>query len=79
MNSHNVKTVENVKRVGVIANGVNLLVRKKTMVNEYLLREKIEGRFLVVINDEIIPRSAYSQTELSAGDKIDIVSPISGG
>ncbi|HAO23910.1 MULTISPECIES: sulfur carrier protein ThiS [unclassified Methylophaga] len=39
----------------------------------------IEGRFVVVINDNIIAKSAHSTYQLSAGDRIDVLSPISGG
>lgn len=38
-----------------------------------------EGRFVVVINDNIIAKSAHSTFQLSAGDRIDVLSPISGG
>jgi sulfur carrier protein len=36
-------------------------------------------RFLVVINDEVIPKSLWQQTDIQAGDKVDIMSPITGG
>lgn len=38
-----------------------------------------EGRFVVVINDNIIAKSAHPTYQLSAGDRIDVLSPISGG
>lgn len=38
-----------------------------------------QGRFVVVINDNIIAKSAHSTFQLSAGDRIDVLSPISGG
>jgi sulfur carrier protein len=38
-----------------------------------------EGRFVVVINDTIIAKSAHATYQLSAGDCIDVLSPISGG
>ncbi len=54
-------------------------IHKNMMVLDYLHDEKIEGRFLVVINDEVLPKSSYANTQLNAGDRIDIMSPISGG
>tara|TARA_R110000851_G_scaffold70007_1_gene156399 strand:- start:1650 stop:1871 length:222 start_codon:yes stop_codon:yes gene_type:complete len=39
----------------------------------------IEGRFVVVINDNIIAKSAHPTYQLLAGDRIDVLSPISGG
>lgn len=38
-----------------------------------------EGRFMVVINDNIIAKSVHPTYQLSAGDRIDVLSPISGG
>lgn len=38
-----------------------------------------EGRFVVVINDNIIAKSAHPNYQLSAGDRVDVLSPISGG
>ncbi|WP_273151327.1 sulfur carrier protein ThiS [Methylophaga thiooxydans] len=37
------------------------------------------GRFVVVVNDEVVPKSSWAQTSINAGDKVDIMSPISGG
>ncbi|MBN47743.1 MULTISPECIES: sulfur carrier protein ThiS [unclassified Methylophaga] len=38
-----------------------------------------EGRFVVVINDNVIAKSAHPTYQLSEGDRIDVLSPISGG
>ncbi|WP_438970088.1 sulfur carrier protein ThiS [Methylophaga sp.] len=37
------------------------------------------GRFVVVLNDEFVPKSSWSDTRLNSGDQVDIMSPISGG
>lgn len=33
----------------------------------------------VAVNEEFVPRSQYAATQLTAGDTIDIVSPVGGG
>ncbi len=38
-----------------------------------------EQRIAAALNGEFIPRHAYADTTISAGDKVDIVSPIAGG
>lgn len=40
---------------------------------------KLEGRLAVEINQEIIPKSQYSERLLRNGDKIEIVHAIGGG
>ncbi|MFT3742523.1 MAG: sulfur carrier protein ThiS [Gammaproteobacteria bacterium] len=37
------------------------------------------GSFAVMINQQLVPRSQYAQTELTEGDKIDIILPMQGG
>lgn len=65
--------------IRISVNGKTTEVRKNTNVLNFLRRENINGRFLVVLNDEVIPKSAYENTLLNSGDKLDIMSPISGG
>lgn len=38
-----------------------------------------EIKIAVAINGEFVPRSTYSERQLEAGDKIDIVKPVGGG
>jgi len=65
--------------IEISVNGVNAMVNSNSVITDYLHLEQIEGRFLVVLNDEVIPKSAHQSTNLHAGDRIDIMSPISGG
>ncbi len=47
---------------------------------EYLITSlKLDGKFAIEINQNIIPRSEYPETELHSGDKIEIVQAIGGG
>jgi sulfur carrier protein len=49
-------------------------------VLQLIEQQQMEGqRVLVVINDEVVPKTNWSQTQIEAGDKVDIMSPITGG
>lgn len=48
-------------------------------INDYILSAEVAGRFVMVINDEMVPKSAYATALLRDGDTLDIISPISGG
>jgi sulfur carrier protein len=49
-------------------------------VLQLIEQQQMEGqRVLVVINDEVIPKTSWSETLIEAGDKVDIMSPITGG
>jgi sulfur carrier protein len=49
-------------------------------IPQFIEHEQIPGkRFVVVINDEIIPKTQWDNTQIATGDRVDIVSPISGG
>jgi len=61
-------------------NGDELAVESGTSVAQFLQQQEItEGRFVVVINDEIVPKSEYDSAVISAGDAVEIMSPITGG
>lgn len=61
-------------------NGAELAVENGINVSRFLLlQEIVDGRFVVVINDEIVPKSEYDTAMISAGDELEIMSPITGG
>jgi len=66
--------------IDIVVNGELTNVKIGSTVATLLSGERIlSGRFLVVANDEIVSKSAYAETRLNAGDRIDIMSAISGG
>lgn len=66
--------------IDIVFNGQALSVEKDINVMDLLqLFEMTTRRFVVVINDQIIPKSVYMTTYLVHGDHCDIISPISGG
>jgi len=67
-------------QIDIVFNGEELLVDKAISIDDLLqLFEVVTRRFVVVINDQVVPKSAYMSTLLEHGDHCDIVSPISGG
>lgn len=49
-------------------------------VTQLITQQNVSGkRFLVVINDELVPKSTWTETIVNAGDKVDIVTAITGG
>lgn len=52
-------------------------ILNSNQLNELLPRFK--APFAVALNGRFIAASQYSDTELKAGDELDIVSPIAGG
>ena len=43
------------------------------------MAEQAEGRYVVVLNDTIVPRSEYQSVMVRPGDKLEIIAPMSGG
>lgn len=60
-------------------NGQTLAIEPSQTVSAFLESQSVAGRFIVVINDEVVPKSNWDQHAIQAGDQIEIMSPISGG
>lgn len=60
-------------------NGTPKEVKKDTCVSQLIESEQIGGRFLVVVNDEVVPKQSHATTYFYTGDRVNIFSPISGG
>ena len=68
------------QKIEIFVNGNSMLLEKQSLVEELLQLLNIEKqRFVVVINDEFLPKSMYGNTQLRQNDRCDIMSPISGG
>ena len=60
-------------------NGEPLDINHKQTVSEFVAKQDFNGRFVIIINDEMVAKSGWQDVVIQAGDRIDIVSPISGG
>ena len=64
----------------VTVNGQEKILDKSLHLHEALNAWDYRGNaYAVAINTTFIPRSRYAETLLKDGDKIDILSPLSGG
>lgn len=53
---------------------------KSQSLQEFLLHKNhIDLHFAIAINNQFIPRKAYSTTLLHEGDRVDIIVPMQGG
>jgi len=46
---------------------------------ELLSSQGFTPPFAVAINTRFVPRSAYDQTRLQAGDRVEVITPVTGG
>lgn len=46
---------------------------------ELLFSQGFTPPYAVAINTRFVPRSSYAQTHLQAGDRIEVITPVTGG
>lgn len=63
----------------VTLNGDPCTIVKDLTIAKFVTTLSLEGKFAIEINQNIIPRSEYSQTPIHPGDNIEIVQAIGGG
>lgn len=61
-------------------NGQDRELAEGTTVADLLLQLKLDPRMLAVErNLELVPRARHAETELAAGDRIEVVTLVGGG
>lgn len=60
-------------------NGEAVAIEQSQTVADFLQQQQVGGRFVVVINEEVVPKSNWDDTLIQPGDRLEIMSPISGG
>jgi thiamine biosynthesis protein ThiS len=64
----------------VIANGQNITAQLPCSIEAFLVAQKLLPRSVVVEhNGEAVAPSEFSQRQLSAGDRLEIVKIVAGG
>ncbi len=63
----------------VLLNGDPYSIDQTCTIANLISILELEGKFAIEINQNIIPRSEYLNTQLHAGDNIEIVQAIGGG
>lgn len=66
--------------ITIVLNGKNQQINNNSSVEQLLKMLELENKRLAVeINEEIIPRSSFSDHILNEMDKVEIVQAIGGG
>jgi len=64
----------------VTVNGTPMELPEGLTIEDLLVRLAVPRQFTAVaLNREIAPKATYTTTELSEGDKVEIVRPMGGG
>lgn len=64
----------------IIVNGEPLTLEKPSSINNLLEQHGYNGKLVAVaVNNEFLPKSAYTTTIIQDNDKIEIVAPMQGG
>jgi len=63
----------------VLLNGSSYSVKNNCSVDSLIKNLDLNGKYAIEINQNIIPRSQYSNKRINNGDKIEIVQAIGGG
>ncbi|MGB1801256.1 MAG: sulfur carrier protein ThiS [Gammaproteobacteria bacterium] len=63
----------------VILNGESYALEQACNIDKLVETLQLEGKFAIEVNQTIVPRSEFPNTQLHAGDKIEIVQAIGGG
>jgi sulfur carrier protein len=63
----------------VILNGESYALEQACNIDKLVDTLQLEGKFAIEVNQIIVPRSEFPNTQLQAGDKIEIVQAIGGG
>jgi len=48
-------------------------------LQSFLKQHAVEGPYAVALNETFVPKARHENTPLTAGDRIELVSPMSGG
>ena len=66
--------------IDISLNGISTNVEAATLQDLLLARGyKLESAFACAINNTFVPRQQWPERRLQSGDRIDIVTPITGG
>lgn len=63
----------------LLVNGAAFDAAEGATLAELVRRLELRGRYAIEINGEIVPRSAYGESVLRAGDRVEVVQAVGGG
>ena len=63
----------------ILLNGRPLAVADAATLADAVVAAKIAPPVAAAVNGQFVPRAAHAATLLAAGDRIDLVQPVTGG
>lgn len=63
----------------IILNGESYALEQSCCIDKLIEILQLDGKFAIELNQNIIPRSEFLNTQLNPGDKVEIVQAIGGG
>jgi sulfur carrier protein len=63
----------------VILNGESYALEQACSIDKLVDTLQLEGKFAIEVNQTIVPRSEFTNTQLQPNDKVEIVQAIGGG
>ena len=63
----------------ILLNGRPLALAESATLADAVVVAKIAPPFAAAVNGQFVPRGAHANTILAAGDRIDLVQPVTGG
>ncbi|BDB22854.1 MULTISPECIES: sulfur carrier protein ThiS [Cupriavidus] len=63
----------------ILLNGRPLALAESATLADAVVVAKIAPPFAAAVNGQFVPRAAHANTPLAAGDRIDLVQPVTGG
>lgn len=63
----------------ILLNGKPLALNPPATLADAVAAAQIPPPFAAALNGRFVPRAAHADTPLSAGDRIDLVQPVTGG
>lgn len=65
--------------INIYFNDESHQIKSQSLQKFLLHKNHIDLHFAIAINNQFIPRTAYSTTLLSEDDRVDIIVPMQGG
>ena len=64
--------------IEVIVNGKPVEVEENLLLSDLIARQQQQD-VAVAVNQQFVPRGLYQQTQLKAGDQVELLVPMQGG
>ncbi len=65
--------------MNVTVNQKNMDLPDNATVADLVAQMQAKPPFAVAVNMQFVPKTGYAQHQLSAGDSVEVISPVTGG